>query len=95
MRRTDLLSQYIAYHKPGWVVYLPVVQTVGSVDSCTHQLARLVDIASQGQVQLAVLLRRNFLENIMEVVHFHDEHNVEIMTSVEQLARILEMEQES
>ena len=92
MRRTDLLSQYIAYHKPGWVVYLPVVQTVGI---CKHQLARLMDIASKGQVQLAILVRRNFLENIMEVVHFHDEHNVEIMTSVDQLARILEKEQGS
>ena len=71
---------------------MPVVQTVGI---CKHQLARLMDIASKGQVQLAILVRRNFLENIMEVVHFHDEHNVEIMTSVDQLARILEKEQGS
>ena len=83
MRRTDFLSQYIAYHNPGWVVYAPVIQTVGSVDSCIHQLARLVDIASQGQVHLAVLVSRSLVENMMEVVHLHYvEHNVEQFVNI-------------
>ena len=87
MKRTDLLAQYIAYHKPGWVVYLPVIQTVASVDSCTDQLAGLLDIARQGQIQLAVLVRRSIVENMMEVVPFHYEQNIEILTSVEQLVK--------
>ena len=87
MQRTDLLSQYIAYHKPGWVVYWPVKQTVACVDSCTQQLARLLDIGRQGQVQLAVLVSRSFVENMMEVVPLHYDQSIEIVTSVEQLVK--------
>ena len=93
LKRTDLLSQYIDYHKPGWVVYVPVIQTVASVDSCTHQLARLVEIASQGKVQLAVLVRRSLVENLMAAIHLHHGHSVEIVTSVEQLVRTVGEEQ--
>ena len=87
MRRTDLLSQYIAYHKPNWVVYLPVIQTVGSVDSCTHQLTRLLDIGSQGKVQLAVLVSSSLMENLMAAIDLHHGHSIEIVTSIEQLVR--------
>ena len=87
MQRTDLLAQYIAYHKPGWVVYWPVKQTVACVDSCTQQLARLLDIGRQGQVQLAVLVSRSFVENMMEVVPLDYEQSIEIVTSVEQLVK--------
>ena len=71
------------------MLYLPVANVVASVDSCTHQLARLLGIARQGQLKLAVLVSRSFVENMMEVVSLSHEHNVEIVTSVKGLLSIL------
>ena len=83
-----MLAQYIAYHKPDWLVYTPDVQTHASMDSCTLQLVRLLGIARQEQIRLAVLvktLKCSFVETFMEFVPWHGEHTVEIVTSVEQL----------
>ena len=77
VRRSDLLAQYIAYHKPDWLVYTPDVQTHASMDSCTLQLVRLLGIARQEQIRLAVLvktLKCSFVETFMEFVPWHGEH---------------------
>ena len=53
VRRDHLLSQYIAFHNPDCLVFLPG----DSVNSCTHQLTRLVTMASQMKIQLVLLVR--------------------------------------